>query len=327
MADPQTAQKIKASSQADLPVIEVRDLVKRFGAIEAVRGISFSIRTGEVFGLLGPNGAGKTTTIRMLNGILRPDSGEVLINGQPLTKGLVKHKLRMGVIPEHSNVYGDLTAYQNVFVTGKFYGHPKSVLKTHTNELLDRFGLAERSREPVRNLSKGMRQRVNIASALVHDPEILFLDEPTSGLDVKSQRLIKETMQECSHSGATIVLTTHNIEEANSLCDRVCIINQGKVVVIDSPENLKKTYESIQSVEICFDSVFDAGELHLDGLTGRIQKMGDKWKLYTSDPDQLVKHLVDLARRRDLTILSLNIQKASLEDVFVALTEGRSDAR
>jgi len=139
--------------------------------------------------------------------------------------------------------------------------------------------------------------------------------------------MIKETLQDRSLSGTTIVLTTHNIEEANTLCDRVCIINAGTVVVIDSPENLKKTYDSIQSVEICFDGAVSAEELQFDGVIHHLQKMGDKWKLYTSDPDRLVKHLVGLANRRTLTILALNIRQASLEDVFVALTEEQSDGR
>jgi ABC-2 type transport system ATP-binding protein len=307
------------------PMIEARSLGKRFGSVRAVDGISFAIGRGEVFGLLGPNGAGKTTTIRLLNGTLEADAGQVLIDGRPLERQTAKHKLRMGVIPELANVYGDLSAFRNIYLTGKFYGSPKPQLKVRTRELLDRLGLSERSGQAVRTFSKGMQQRVNLASALVHDPEILFLDEPTSGLDVKSQRLIKQVIRERKRSGATIVLTTHNIEEASSLCDRVCILNRGRVVAIDSPENLKRTRDSAQSVDIRFDRRVDADELELDGLAVRSQRVEGSWKLHTNDPDRLVKHLAGLASRRALSIIALSINQASLEDVFVALTEEEAD--
>jgi ABC-2 type transport system ATP-binding protein len=307
------------------PMIEVRNVHKRFGPVRAVDGISFAIGRGEVFGLLGPNGAGKTTTIRMLNGTLKPDTGQVVIDGRPLEAQAVRHKLRMGVVPELSNVYGDLSAFRNVYLTGKFYSFSKPQLKARTRELLQSFGLVERSDQAVRSFSKGMQQRVSLASVLVHDPEILFLDEPTSGLDVASQRLIKQIILERSRAGATVVLSTHNIEEASSLCDRVCILNRGRVVAVDSPGNLKKTCDSVQSVDVCFDRAVTVEELELDGLANRPQKMGDGWKLYTHDPDRLVKHLAGLAASRALSIRGLAIQQANLEDVFVALTEEGSN--
>jgi len=198
-------------------VIEINQLTKRFGALTAVRSVSFNVNKSELFGFLGPNGAGKTTTIRMLTGLLYPDSGDIFIDGVDIKKDPIKGKLKMGVIPEMGSIYIDLTAKQNIVMAGRFYGIPKRALGKKTDRLLEQFELYERKDVPVKTFSKGMQQRVNIASALVHDPEILFLDEPTSGLDVQSQRLIKNIIKQMNRKGTTIFLTTHNIEEANKL--------------------------------------------------------------------------------------------------------------
>ncbi|MGA1843901.1 MAG: ABC transporter ATP-binding protein [bacterium] len=305
-------------------VIEIDQLTKRFGSIYAVDAISFHVNHGELFGFLGPNGAGKTTTIRMLTGLLSPDSGDVRIDGIDITKHPIQGKLKMGVIPEMGNIYIDLTARQNITMAGRFYGIPRRQLDEKTDSLLQRFKLDDRKDNPVKTFSKGMQQRVNIASALVHDPEILFLDEPTSGLDVQSQRLIKNIIKEMNQKGTTIFLTTHNIEEANILCERLAIIDRGRIATIDTPERLRRTFQSTQSVEIAFDRPVDEHWIEKEGLTGTIEKMGDKRKIYTDDPDTLVKYLVGLARDRDLKIISLEICRASLEDVFLKLTGGDS---
>ncbi len=233
-------------------VIAVRGLTKRFGSITAVNNISFSVTKGEIFGFLGPNGAGKTTTIRMLTGLLTPDAGDIFIGGIDIQKHPIAAKMNMGIIPEMSNVYVDLTAKQNVILAGRFYGMPRRELETRADRLLQQFELYERRDDHVETFSKGMKQRVLIASALVHIPEILFLDEPTSGLDVHSQRLIRTIITEMNAHGTTIFLTTHNIEEANLLCDRVGIINQGTIAAIDAPEQLKRTFQQTQSVEVSF---------------------------------------------------------------------------
>ena len=212
-------------------------IVKRFGNIIAVNRISFGVKKGEMFGFLGPNGAGKTTTIRMLTGLLTPDSGDVLIDGVDIKTDPINAKMRMGVIPETGKIYTDLTAKQNIILAGKFYGMPKRELIKKADSLLEQFGLYERRNDLVGSFSKGMKQRVNIATAIVHDPAILFLDEPTSGLDVQSQKLIKKIIKRMNEKGTTVFLTTHNIEEANLLCERVAIINRGKIVVIDRPDH------------------------------------------------------------------------------------------
>ena len=307
-------------------IIRVEHLQKRFGSIAAVDDVSFDVESGEIFGFLGPNGAGKTTTIRMLTGFLIPDSGDVFIRGVNMRESPIRAKMKMGVIPEMGNVYVDLTAKQNIVLSGRFYGISKGELDRISDDLLERFELSERRDNPVKTFSKGMKQRVNIASAIVHSPEILFLDEPTSGLDVQSQRLIKDIIKEMNQRGTTIFLTTHNIEEANVLCDRVGIINRGKIAAIDTPERLRRAFEETQSVEISFDKPIDGSLIGESGMVSRVEQIGDKWKLYTDNPDRLVKYLAKFAEDQDLAFTSMEICGASLEDVFMKLTEVREAA-
>ena len=301
--------------------IRVMNLTKYYGELRAVDHINFEVYKGEVFGFLGPNGAGKTTTIRMLTGLLTPDSGDVFIDGLDITINPIKAKMKFGVIPEKGNTYVDLTARQNIILAGKYYGVSRKELREKTDSLLDQFGLFERRNSLVKTFSKGMKQKVNIASALVHNPEILFLDEPTLGLDVQSQRLIRNIIKEMNQRGTTVFLTTHNIEEANMLCERVGIINKGKIAAIDTPEKLKRTFEETQSIEISFNKAIDGNLIKKPGVVSRIEKLGDKWKLYTDNPDKLVKYLARFAEDQKLTIVSIQICGVSLEDVFVKLTE------
>jgi ABC-2 type transport system ATP-binding protein len=307
-------------------VFEVNALTKNFGRITAVNQITFCVNESETFGFLGPNGAGKTTTIRMLTGLLTPDSGNVFIRGIDIRKNPIKAKMKMGVIPEMGNIYVDLTAKQNIILAGRFYGICTRELKKRADCLLEQFGLHDRKDDLVRTFSKGMKQRANIACAIIHNPELLFLDEPTSGLDVQSQRLIRKIIKEMNQRGTTIFLTTHNIEEANILCGRIGIINQGKIAAIDTPERLKRTFEETQSVEISFDKPIDNSLIGKSDLVKKIEKSGDKLKLYTDNPDKLVKYLARIAQEKDATFTSIQICGASLEDVFVKLTESKDYA-
>jgi len=300
--------------------IEVKGLTKRFDSLLAVDSVSFEVYTGEIFGFLGPNGAGKTTTIRMLTGLLSPDKGDIFIEGKDFSKETMSVKMDMGVIPEFGTVYRDLSSYENIILTGKFYGMDKKVLFEKTEFLLKQFDLYEKKDIPVMKFSKGMQQRVNIASALVHNPKILFLDEPTGGLDVQSQRLIKNIIKEMNSNGTTVFLTTHNIEKANALCDRVAIIDRGKIVVIDAPEKLKSTFRETQSVVAAFDKPVVASLIE-SYLSVKTEKSGDKWRVYTDNPDMLVKKLTRFAEGQGLSFTLLEICGPSLEDVFVKLTE------
>lgn len=305
-------------------IIKVKGLTKNFNKVTAVDNISFSVNKGTIFGFLGPNGAGKTTTIRMLTGLLIPDSGEVLIDGININNNPIKAKMKLGVIPEMGNIYVDLTAKQNIILAGRYFGFSGKELYKKSDSLLDIFELYDRKDEPVRTFSKGMKQRVNIASAIVHEPKILFLDEPTSGLDVNSQRLIKNIIKDTNQKGTTIFLTTHNIEEANQLCEEVAIINKGKIAVIDRPEVLRNTFEQTRAVEISFNIPVESEEIRQNNLIDRIEKVGDRLKLYTDDPYKVVKYLVNFSEENKLKIISLEILKPSLEDAFIKFTEKNS---
>jgi len=309
------------SNNTSNKVIEVSKLTKRFENITAVDQICFTVNKGEIFGFLGPNGAGKTTTIRMLTGLLTPDSGDIFIDNIDIRRDSIKAKMKMGVIPEMGNIYADLTAKQNIILSGRFYGIPKRELGNKADSLLEQFELYDRKNDLVRKFSRGMKQRVNIASTIVHEPEILFLDESTSGLDVQSQRMIKNIIKQMNQKGTTVFLTTHNIEEANQLCTRVAIINKGKIVVIDRPEILRRTFKTTQSVEISFDKSIDDTLIKKSDLVNRIERLGDKWKMYTDNPDKLVKYLSRFAEGKGLTIIAMEICRASLEDAFVKFTE------
>jgi ABC-2 type transport system ATP-binding protein len=303
-----------------MTAIEARHLVRKFGATTAVDDISLNVQEGEIFGFLGPNGAGKTTTIRLMTGVLTPDAGTVKINGIDIHRHPLEAKQQMGVIPENSTVYGDLSAEQNLHLSGKMYGMPRVLREERIDELMSQLGFSEKRNNPVRTFSKGMKQRISIACAIIHRPKVLFLDEPTSGLDVQSRRLVIDTVHRMNGQGSTIFLTTHNIEEANTLCRTVCIINRGKIVAQDSPERLKKMFDTTQSVEVSFDRPVTRDLFPVDAVL-RIEPYGDKWRLYTDNPDRVVKAIVSAAARESLGITSLTTSGPSLEEAFVHLTE------
>src|SRR3990170_5675647 len=227
--------------------IEVSNLTKYYGDLCAVDHISFEVKKGSIFGFLGPNGAGKTTTIRMLTGISIPTEGTALIMGYDVQRQSVEAKEQMGIVPDVSNIYNELSAWDNLIFTGKLYDMPKAFRESRAEELLKMFGLYERRKEKIKGFSRGMKRRICIAMALMNRSRILFLDEPTSGLDVQSVLIIRDLIRKLNQQGLTIFLTTHNIEEASQMCDRVAIINHGKIAAIDTPERLKRTMESLQS--------------------------------------------------------------------------------
>ena len=304
-----------------MPAIEAHHLTRRFGTVTAVDDLSLTVDAGEIFGFLGPNGAGKTTTIRLMTGVLTPDEGTVRIAGIDMRTDPLLAKRCMGIIPENSAVYSDLSALQNLSLAGKLYGLPAIDRNIRARSLLADLGLADRADEKVRTFSKGMKQRVSIGCAIIHEPAVLFLDEPTSGLDVQSRRLVIEMIRRMHDRGSTIFLTTHNIEEANALCTRIGIINQGILVATDRPEVLKQTFDTTRSVEVSFTTDVDP-DLLIDPHILRIEPQGDKLRIFTRNPDGVVKFLVTFADREGLVIASLNTLGPSLEEAFLAITGG-----
>ncbi len=301
--------------------IEVEDLTKRFGNFTAVDHIDFKVEAGELFGFLGPNGAGKTTTVRMITGVIKPDAGKASIMGYDVERETINAKQMAGVLPETSNAYIDLSAWQNLMLMAKLYGLAKKERQSRAEDLLKKFGLYEKREVAVKGFSKGMKQRLQICMALISEPQVLILDEPTSGLDVQSSRLIRSIIADLNAQGVTFLLTTHNMEEANQLCSRIAIINQGKIVAIDRPEVLKKRIESLHSVEVSFNR--DVAQSDLSGLQGveSVERMGDKFRLYAREPAEVIYNLVDYARSEKVEIVSLATISPTLEDVFVKYTE------
>ncbi|ELZ17440.1 daunorubicin resistance protein DrrA family ABC transporter ATP-binding protein [Natrinema limicola] len=305
------------------PAIRVENLVKRFGDLTAVGGISFQVDEGESFGFLGPNGAGKSTTIRMVTGVLRPDAGAARIAGYDVRTDTDAAKSEIGIVPEQFNAYPDLTAWKNVMLAGELYGIPRQTRKSRGTELLRSFGLFERRHTLATNFSKGMKQRLMLTMALLHDPAVLFLDEPITGLDVESQHLIRERIAELNREGRTVFLTTHNIAEADRLCDRVAIINRGEIAAIDTPDALKQTIERTRAVEVSFNEEVTLDTLAAFSTVDAVEKRGDTIRLMTPDPDTVIKAVVNFAQEENLTLRSLQTLGPSLEDAFTALTEAR----
>jgi len=305
-----------------MQAIEVSHLTKKFGSLTAVNDISFSVGEGETFGFLGPNGAGKTTTIRILTGVSRPTSGTATIFGYDIEHDTINAKQSMGIVSENSNVYDDLTAWQNLMFSAELYHVGRNEREKKATELLKKFELYERLSDKAHGFSKGMKRRLTLAMGLVNSPRLLFLDEPTSGLDVQSNLIIREVVSDLIHNGVTVFLTTHNIEEANVMCDRVAIINKGNIIAIDAPESLKKKFKGSQSIEISFDhnSVDHLDELSSLSMVNDAQKAGDKFKLYTEDPAEVIDALIAYAHTHNLKIISITTLGPSLEDVFVKLT-------
>lgn len=306
--------------------IEVKDLTKNYGEITAVDHINFEVKTGEIFGFLGPNGAGKTTTIRILTGVIKPNSGTAAIMGYSILKEPLKAKQIMSVVPEMVNAYIDLTAWQNLMLIGELYGVPKKKRQERANHLLREFKLYERRNHLARGFSKGMKQKLILCMAMLTEPQVLFLDEPTGGLDVESARLIRDTIRQYNKDGTTIFLSTHNMEEANQLCDRIAIINHGKIAAIDSPENLRMESSSLKSVEVSFNKPVPVNELSKIPNITEAKKIGDKIRLYTDEPHSVINNLIGYARSKGLIIVSLNTLAPTLEDVFIKLIkEHRGD--
>ncbi len=303
-------------------MIHASGLTKVYGSHTAVDHVSFDVEEGEIFGFLGPNGAGKTTTTRMLNGVIPPDCGTAIILGHDIRSEPVLAKQGFGVVPETSNAYTDLTAWQNLMLMSELYGLPRTRAARRSSELLGMLGLLDRKDQKVQAFSKGMKQRLILAMALIHEPALLFLDEPTSGLDVQSNHMIHSLLRDLNRNGTTIFLTTHNMEEANQLCHRVGIIRAGTIVALDAPEKLKTAIDRVHRIEVSFDRDISGDALTvLSGVTS-VERNGDKWQITTQDKDATIRALVTVSQNNHAAIVTLNTLAPSLDEAFLRLTEG-----
>lgn len=303
-------------------IIRVNDLTKFYGKLLAVDHISFDVKKGEVFGFLGPNGAGKTTTIRTMVGLTQPSSGTAWVDSHDVLKESVEVKRTIGLVPETSNLYGELTAMENLIYQAEVYGVPRKERRIRALNLLEESGLKEHQEKRFQALSRGLKRRLTIAAALIHDPKILFLDEPTTGLDVMSARGLRKLILDSKKKGLTIFLTTHYIPEAEILCDRIAIIVQGKIRIIDTPENIKAQVKETEILEIGLDRVSEELKGSFLSLNGVEKVLIDENRIrfHTRMLDQVTSPIIRSLEEYGVKIRSINTLSPSLEDAFVRIT-------
>jgi lipooligosaccharide transport system ATP-binding protein len=296
-------------------LIEARGLTKRFGDFTAVDGIDFVVDRGETFGFLGPNGAGKTSTMRMISAVSPVSAGTLRVLGRDPGEAGAEIKARMGVVPQQDTLDFELTVYENILVYGRYFGIAKDVIKSRAEELLEFVQLNERRESKVEPLSGGMKRRLTIARALVNDPELLLLDEPTTGLDPQARHVLWDRLYRLKQQGVTQVLTTHYMDEAEQLCDRLVVMDQAKIVAEGSPRDLVGRYVQREVVELRFpDGAPPNGEL--EGLGERQEVLADRVLIGTDDGDALAHVVHELG----IPIESVLVRRSTLEDVFLTLT-------
>jgi ABC-2 type transport system ATP-binding protein len=307
-------------------IVEAKGLVKRYGELEAVRGLSFAIRQGEIFGFLGPNGAGKTTTISMLACLLEPSEGTAIVAGHDVVKASSEVKRRIGLVPQDLALYPTLSARDNLDYFGRIYGLRGRALRQRVDEVLEMVNLTQRAKAAVKTYSGGMKRRLNIAAGLLHRPELLFLDEPTVGVDPQSRNAIFEHVERLRDEGMTVLYTTHYMEEAERLCDRVAIVDEGRIVALDTPRKLIAD--------------LGGGIIHLgvangkmdERLLGQIQSLPQvksaarfdgKVEVETVYAQEALVHLLELFSRTHISISAIQVLEPNLETVFLHLTGKR----
>jgi ABC-2 type transport system ATP-binding protein len=304
--------------------IQVKNIVKRYGNFTAVDGVSFDVGEGEIFGLLGPNGAGKSTLIRMMTTLLEITDGTAVVEGYDVRKYPDKARRNIGVIPQAMTSDGDLTVWENLSIYSKLYGIPAADRRNSINELLELVDLGQWRDAPARNLSGGMRRRLEIARGLVHRPKIFFLDEPTTGLDPVSRVAVWEMITSIKQKrNLTVLITTHYMDEADRLCDRIAIVDHGKLVALDTPRNLKNSIPGSTVIEAQFLNTPADWEQLLAQLNSvnKVQPEGNNmYRILTDDGSRTTTDLVETAIRKGVVVKTLTVQSTTLDDVFVHYT-------
>ena len=295
-------------------MLNVRGLTKTYGDTEVVRGLDLSVRRGECFGLLGPNGAGKTTTLRLLLGLIEPDSGSIELAGIPVPQRAREARMKIGVVPQMDNLDPDFSVRENLLAYGRYFGMDKSSVAARVPGLLEFAGLSSKADAPIAQLSGGMKRRLTLARALVHDPDILFLDEPTTGLDPQARHLIWQGLRRLIAEGKTIVLTTHFMDEAERLTDRLAILDHGRIVAEGAPRTLIESHIEPAVVEVFGEGVADWSRHHASQVCQRYENVGETLFCYTDNADSVIATLQAAPALRYVH------RPSNLEDVFLKLT-------
>ena len=295
-------------------ILSVRDLRKSYGGHEVVSGVSLAVERGQCFGLLGPNGAGKTTTLRLCLGLTEPNSGAIELAGEPVPARARQARTRVGVVPQMDNLDPDFTAAENLLVYGRYFGLRDRDIRSRIPQLLEFAWLAGRGESRIQTLSGGMKRRLTLARALINDPDILFMDEPTTGLDPQARHLIWERLKQLLAQGKTILLTTHIMDEAERLCHRLAIMDQGRIIAEESPRRMIEQHIEPEVIEVYGEGVAQWAAGAVRGTASRVEQSGETVFFYATDARPLLSHLED---ERSLRYLH---RPANLEDVFLKLT-------
>jgi lipooligosaccharide transport system ATP-binding protein len=313
-----TASSREPERQA--PAIQAQGLVKRYGSQEAVRGVSFEVAQGEAFGILGPNGAGKSSTMRIIGCVSKPTAGRLSVLGMSAEKFGPRIRGSLGVVPQEDALDEELTVLDNIKVYGRYFGLPHSVIRERAVELLAFANLTERADERIRALSGGMKRRLTIARSLINDPRIVLLDEPTTALDPQARHILWERLSELKQQGTTLVLTTHFMDEAEQLCDRLIVMDEGVIIAAGTPLELIDRYCSKEVVEIELQDLPDSIDTLLHpSLSDRLEELSDRTLVHTVDGDAVVRELATAG----VAIHSAYVRRAGLEDVYLRLTGRR----
>ncbi|MCL4275850.1 MAG: ATP-binding cassette domain-containing protein [Anaerolineales bacterium] len=305
-------------------MLEVKDLQKNYGDFAAVKGITFNIKEGEIFSLLGPNGAGKTTTISMLSTLYTPTAGDASIGGHSISKEPMAVKQVIGVVPQELALYEDLTARENLIFWGQMYGLSGKSLNSRVDEVLEQIGLVDKAKNQVKTYSGGMKRRVNIGVGLLHKPRLLFMDEPTVGIDPQSRRAILDTVKDLNKQGMTVLYTTHYMEEAEELSDRVGIIDHGELIALGTQDELTKQVGQTDTLILHINENEDTEALaeslkSLDGVLEAIA-VDHEVSIITPAAEDVLASVVSKANERGIKIRSIDIREPNLEAVFLHLT-------
>ncbi len=302
------------------PVIVADQLTKRYGDFTAVDSISFEVPAGESFGLLGPNGAGKSTTMRMIGGVSQRSGGTLSIMGLDPEQQGPEVRAHLGVVPQEDNLDQELKVRDNLIIYGRYFGLPLSYLRPKADELLEFAQLTEKASARVDDLSGGMKRRLTIARSLINDPRVLLLDEPTTGLDPQARHILWDRLFRLKERGVTLILTTHYMDEAEQLCDRLIVVDQGRIMAEGSPSALIREYSTREVLELRFGADRNAGAADaVEGIGERVEVLPDRLLIYAHDGEAAL----DAVSARGLTPLTSLVRRSSLEDVFLRLT-GRS---